>query len=55
MVKIYADLVEAGERSLDGENGITKVPDRYLNQVIKELESRGYFDKIEEPVGDLEV
>lgn len=46
MVKIYADLVEAGERSLDGKNGIVKVPDKYLDDVIIELEKRGYFDKL---------
>ena len=38
MVKVYADLVEAGERSLDGADGIKKVPDRYLEQ----LKKRGY-------------
>lgn len=43
MVKIYADLVEALKRSLDGCNGVTKVPDKYLSNVIKELTSRGYF------------
>lgn len=48
MIKIYADLVESGERSLNGENGVTKVPDKYLNQVIKELESRGYFKEATE-------
>lgn len=48
MIKIYADLVESGERSLNGENGVTKVPDKYLNQVIKELESRGYFKEVTE-------
>lgn len=42
MVKIYADLVEAGKRSLDGKDGITKVPDKYLNEVIEELKQRGY-------------
>ena len=42
MVKVYADLVEAGERSLDGADGIKKVPDRYLNQVKEELKKRGY-------------
>lgn len=42
MVKIYADLVEAGERSLDGADGIKKVPDRYLDQVKEELKKRGY-------------
>lgn len=45
MIHIYADLVIAGERSLDGVNGIKKVPDKYLNEVIKELEHRGYFLK----------
>lgn len=42
MVKVYADLVEAGERSLDGADGIKKVPDRYLSQVKEELKKRGY-------------
>ncbi len=42
MVKIYADLVEAGERSLDGEDGIKKVPDKYLEEVKEELRKRGY-------------
>ena len=42
MVKIYADLVEAGERSLDGANGIKKVPDKYLDEVKEELKKRGY-------------
>lgn len=45
MAKIYADLFEAGERSLDGANGIPKVPAKYLDAVIAELEKRGYFDK----------
>lgn len=45
MVKIYADLVEAGERSLDGANGVPQVPAKYLEAVIAELEKRGYFDK----------
>lgn len=45
MVKIYADLVEAGERSLDGANGVPKVPARYLEAVKAELTKRGYFDK----------
>lgn len=40
MVKIYADLVEAGERSLDGANGIKKVPDKYLDEVKEELKKR---------------
>lgn len=44
MVKIYADLVIAGERSLDGANGIKPVPDRYLDAVISELKLRGYFE-----------
>lgn len=48
MVKLYADLVEAGRRSLDGANGVKKVPDKYIADVIKELEIRGYFDNIEE-------
>lgn len=42
MVKIYADLVEAGERSLDGANGGKKVPDKYLDEVKEELIKRGY-------------
>lgn len=46
MIKIYADLVIAGERSLDGANGIKKVPDKYLDDVIKELKNRGYFPEI---------
>lgn len=41
MVKVYADLVEAGERSLNGEYGIKKVPDRYLQEVKEELKKRG--------------
>lgn len=45
MVIIYADLVEAGERSLDGANGVPKVPAKYLNAVKAELETRGYFDR----------
>ena len=40
MIEIYADLVEAGKRSLDGKNNISKVPDKYLNAVIDELEKR---------------
>jgi len=43
MIKVYADLVEAGKRSLDGKDGIPKVPDKYLDGVIKELEQRGYI------------
>lgn len=42
MIEIYADLVEARERSLDGADGIKKVPDRYLEQVKEELKKRGY-------------
>ncbi|WP_394877775.1 CD1375 family protein [Clostridium paraputrificum] len=42
MVKVYADLVEAGERSLDGADGIKKVPDKYLDGVKEELKKRGY-------------
>ena len=42
MVEIYADLVIAGERSLDGANGIKKVPDKYLEKVKEELKKRGY-------------
>ena len=42
MVKIYADLVIAGERSLDGADGIKKVPDKYLEGVKEELRARGY-------------
>lgn len=45
MVKIYADLVEAGLRSLDGADGVIQVPAKYLAGVIKELENRGYFEK----------
>lgn len=41
MAEIYADLVEAGERSLDGENGIKKVPDKYINKVKEILHERG--------------
>lgn len=44
MVNIYADLVEAGERSLDGANGVPKVPAKYLDAVRAELEERGYFN-----------
>lgn len=43
MVSIYADLVEAGERSLDGKDGIPKVPLKYLNAVIAELKKRSYL------------
>lgn len=42
MIKIYADLVEAQERSLDGADGIKKVPDKYLDGVKEELKKRGY-------------
>lgn len=42
MVEIYADLVEAKERSLDGADGIKKVPDKYLDRVKEELKKRGY-------------
>ena len=42
MIKIYADLVEAKERSLDGAGGIKKVPDKYLDGVKEELKKRGY-------------
>lgn len=42
MIKIYADLVEVKERSLDGANGIKKVPDKYLDGVKEELKKRGY-------------
>jgi hypothetical protein len=44
MVEIYADLVEAGKRSLDGANGVPKVPAKYLDAVIAKLEKRGYFN-----------
>lgn len=46
MVSIYADLVEAGQRSLDGKNSIIKVPDKYYDAVIEELAQRGYFNSI---------
>lgn len=55
MVKVYADLVEEGLRSLDGANGVPRVPDRYLDNVIAELEARGYFNKPEEPKEEIEV
>lgn len=45
MVKIYADLVEANKRSLDGANGVKKVPEKYLEEVKAELQSRGYFER----------
>lgn len=45
MVGIYADLVEAGERSLDGAGGIKKVPAKYYDAVVEELTSRGYFER----------
>ncbi|MBS6502582.1 MAG: hypothetical protein KH415_13335 [Clostridium sp.] len=44
MISIYADLVEAGKRSLDGANDIPQVPNKYKEAVITELESRGYFN-----------
>lgn len=47
MVEIYADLVEAKERSLDGADGIKKVPDKYLDGVKEELKKRGYDRKDE--------
>lgn len=40
MIEIYADLVDAGERSLDGTNGIKKVPSIFIEDVKKELERR---------------
>lgn len=43
MAEIYADLVEAGERSLDGENGIKQVPKKYLEETINILIDRGYM------------
>lgn len=52
MIKVYADLVVAGKRSLDGANGITKVPEKYLDDVIQELIKRGFIKEEvkEEPV-----
>lgn len=41
MIEIYADLVQAQQRSLDGANGIKKVPFKYLESVILELKKRG--------------
>lgn len=43
MVKIYADLVEAGLRAIEDGQGVIKVPDKYLEDVIKELQARGYL------------
>lgn len=43
MIEIYADLVEANQRSLDGANGIKQVPSKYLTSVISELKKRGYL------------
>lgn len=45
MVEVYADLVEAGQRSLDGKNGIKQVPDKYLKEVIEELKRRKELQK----------
>lgn len=48
MVSIYADLVIAGKRSLDGADGIPKVPNSIIGKVIDELTARGYFDEVVE-------
>ncbi|MGG7176190.1 CD1375 family protein [Clostridium paraputrificum] len=40
MVEIYADLVLAGVRSIDGLEGVKQVPDKYLELVIEELKRR---------------
>lgn len=51
--RLYADLVEAGLRSLDGAGGVTKVPTKYLEGTLAELTNRGYFKETEEPKEEL--
>ena len=46
MAEIYADLVQAGERSLDGDNGIKKVPDKYINKVKEILHERSFITSL---------
>ena len=47
MAEIYADLVQAGERSIDGENGIKQVPEKYLKETIDILVERKFIEKPE--------
>lgn len=47
MAEIYADLVQAGERSLDGENGIKQVPEKYLKETTDILIKRKFIEKPE--------
>lgn len=43
MVKIYADLVELGYRTLEEKEGIIQVPSFYREDVRKELINRGFI------------
>lgn len=50
MAKIYANLCEAGERTCINAEGITQVPDKYLDATVAELTSRGRTDLTPEEV-----
>lgn len=43
IVKVYADLIEKGEKTLD------QVPLKYREQVYEELVRRGYYPEPDEP------
>lgn len=40
MIEIYADLVQAGLRSLESGGETPAVPAKYLGEVVKELATR---------------
>lgn len=40
MIKIYADLVELGLRTIEEIEGVVKVPLQYIEQVKEELKRR---------------
>jgi len=48
MVKVYADLCIAGERTCIGAEGIIPVPTRWLEATKTELRARGREDLAED-------
>jgi len=48
MAKIYADLCVERLRTCIGAEGITPVPDRWLQSTITELTNRGKVDLVPE-------
>lgn len=46
MAKVYADLCVEGLRTCIGAEGITPVPDKWLQATIAELTARGRLDLV---------